>query len=437
MPEQEKYLDSIKNLIAGKACVGLSADDPFSAALIELCEKITREKHEDLEYTVDLSVGSSEVLASVSFVTGDVKEISQNTGSIASAMEELGATIREISHSSEGVLAAVRSAEEFVRNGQNAVEESIQSVENIASTVNDANDKLSTLSDAVDAITEILGTIEAIAKQTNLLALNATIEAARAGAAGKGFAVVASEVKGLAGETSKATDDILHKINAIMQGMKDVSGAMKNSVEQVECGKGSIYKAGEEISHVVESVSNVTEAMSITAASVTEQASAIDEIARSVDVIKHRTDLSLENANRAVDVSTKSAKQIDSRLEKYAQMDIPDSVMDFARSDHVSWKKNLAAMLVGRSNITSDELSDHHHCRLGKWYNAQKDTSITNLRDFIDLEKPHAAVHDHGKKVADLFARGDLSGALEEYQKMSEFSEKVIDHLNAIKMKRD
>jgi methyl-accepting chemotaxis protein len=83
------------------------------------------------------------------------------------------------------------------------------------------------LETAILDIGKITGTINDISDQTNLLALNATIEAARAGDSGKGFAVVASEVKGLAGETARATEDIRHRIGKVQGSaslaMQDIS----------------------------------------------------------------------------------------------------------------------------------------------------------------------------------------------------------------------
>jgi methyl-accepting chemotaxis protein len=84
-----------------------------------------------------------------------------------------------------------------------------------ASQTENANSELQKLTNAVDQILPITDLIQGIAQQTNLLALNATIEAARAGEVGKGFAVVAAEVKLLAQQSSKATEQIAERTEAV------------------------------------------------------------------------------------------------------------------------------------------------------------------------------------------------------------------------------
>ena len=142
-------------------------------------------------------------------------ETSQNVQTVASASEELSASIKEIA---ERMAMSKTASDEAHSN---------------TLTADQATERLA---ESTKSMTGIVQLIQEIASQINLLALNATIESARAGEAGKGFAVVANEVKNLANQAAGATARIASEIEGIQAVSSDVVGALgaiKQSIESV------------------------------------------------------------------------------------------------------------------------------------------------------------------------------------------------------------
>lgn len=126
-----------------------------------------------------------------------------------------------------------------------------QHIQEISNFCQELNSSLATISDFINIYKASNEDISSIAGQTNLLSLNASIEAARAGEAGRGFAVVASEIRSLSDSTKNLivendakAEEIIPKINASIESIKDLIENINDMNEKV----ATIAATSEEIS---------------------------------------------------------------------------------------------------------------------------------------------------------------------------------------------
>ncbi|WP_404386053.1 methyl-accepting chemotaxis protein [Caenispirillum salinarum] len=419
-------------LIEGRYRSVPEGTDQLTAKLKQLADVLHDRAEGEIRRIVALSMTANEAVTATAEMSRDVRDVENRTHAIAAAAEEMVASVDEIARSSDSVAEHTQEAHAAAEAAAGTSRDAIEAMEAIASAVVDATAKAEGLADASDRIGEITMQIEAIAKQTNLLALNATIEAARAGEAGKGFAVVAGEVKNLATQTAKATEDIRNRIGALREDMAAIVGAMQTGAEAVEKGRGIISHTGDGIGDVLARIDGVTERMNEIAGILGQQSDASREVSDGIGAIAGTATNNVTSINRVLDVMDGVEGQVQAAVGDLSKLEIKDFTIHAAKSDHVIWRKKLAQMVVGRATLHSKELADHHTCRLGKWYDAQTDRSITENDAFRRLAIPHAEVHRHGIHCAELYEDGDLDGALEELNKVADASVDVLHLLDEV-----
>ncbi|MGM0477496.1 MAG: methyl-accepting chemotaxis protein, partial [Pseudomonadota bacterium] len=139
---------------------------------------------------MDVGMSAQEVARIGDRTREGVQRQQAETEQVATAMNEMTATVDEVARNAASASDATHTADEEAKAGNQVVQGTIDSIRSLADEVERANGVINRVSSDSENISKVVDVINEIAEQTNLLALNAAIEAARAGEAGRGFAVV-------------------------------------------------------------------------------------------------------------------------------------------------------------------------------------------------------------------------------------------------------
>ncbi len=233
----------------------------------------------------------------------NVHQQQQETEQVATAMNEMTATVQEVANHASAAANAARAAQEETQAGADVVKSVVNRIGELADEITTAAQVMETLENESMNIGSVLDVIRNIAEQTNLLALNAAIEAARAGEQGRGFAVVADEVRTLASRTQASTQEIQTMIERLQHQAREAARVMGQSRQRSQESVEEASHAGQSLETIDGAVTSITDMNIQIASAAEEQSQVAEEINRNVDNINNLMQRTADDAARIAEAS--------------------------------------------------------------------------------------------------------------------------------------
>ncbi|WP_246058314.1 methyl-accepting chemotaxis protein [Litorilituus lipolyticus] len=267
--------------------------------------------------SITLASASEETSLTCEHNSQSMHEQQEGIALIATAVEELSATVQEVANNTQSTATSAREADQRAKNGLDIVQKSYKSIDTLAQDIDGLAVQITSLHESSNNITNVVDVIKSVAEQTNLLALNAAIEAARAGEQGRGFAVVADEVRTLAQRTQDSTSEIESFINSLQADANSAFNVIESSQKKAEDAVKSSKNVEEMLGEITTSVSDIFAMTEQIATAIEEQAVVTQDVAQNVVTVEQKSMESTTGASQ-IAVTAKEQAQLATTLQDIA-----------------------------------------------------------------------------------------------------------------------